>query len=122
MNEDIPIIHHRVDFWLNEWARSLRVKPADMAELDFPTRCKPFIGGGESQRADDFADEQWRHVRIANCATMDALIESLPQAQGCAIKHVYAGDCFRFPRDNLFPLLVTATNTLLIGMNARAVI
>lgn len=100
----------------------MRVKPSDEMELGFPPRIKPWIGGGESQRGEDFDEQQdlsiWQH----NCAAMNALIDSLPPAQRCAVCHIYAGDCWRFPRNNPIELLVKAGESLLLGMNARAVI
>lgn len=53
---------------------------------------------------------------------MDALISDLPPAQCCAIRHVYAGDAYRFPRDNVIELVQAAASELLRGMNARVII
>lgn len=117
---DTPDIPERVDFWLIEWARSMRASTGH--ELGFPDHCMPFISGGESQRTVDWDRDEWEKTLARNCAAMDALIASLPPAQALAIRHVYGGDCYRFPRNNLFQLLESAAATLLIGMNARGVI
>lgn len=123
MADEIPEIHPRVDFWLNLWARSCRPKASDLARLGFPDHSQPFIGGGESQRAEDWDDDEWRKTVARNCKAMDALIADLPPAQCAAVRNVYAGEnFFRYPRNNLCALLESASNILLVGMNARAVI
>ena len=91
-------------------------------ELGYPAKSKPFIGGGESQRTEAFEESQSQSIWLRNCEVMDALIDSLPPAQCCAVRHIYAGDSWRFPRDNALKLLEKAAETLLLGMNARAVI
>lgn len=117
MIAETPKIHEKVDYWLNQWARWMRVRPADEMELGFPERAKPFIGGGESRRGEEFEEDQNIEIWKYNCQTMNALIGNLPPAQQCAVGHIYAGDCWRFPRDNLFELLELAAETLLIGMH-----
>lgn len=115
--DEIPQIPDRVDFWLLAWARWMRTKPADEMELGYPSRVKPWIGGGESQRGDDWSQTEEQNILQYNCSTMNALIESLPPAQGCAVQSVYAGDEWRFPRKNRLELLETAAQSLLLGMN-----
>ena len=100
----------------------MRIKPADLMELGYPSKAKPFIGGGESRRGEEWSEDEGIKIWQRNCEVMNALIESLPPAQQCAVCHVYAGDCWRFPRDNLMTLLAKACDALLIGMNERAVI
>lgn len=114
---DLPTIHERVDFWCSEWARWMRSKPADEMELGFPPRVKPWIGGGESQRTADHEQTQYEQIWQYNCATMDKLIGDLSPAQCCAVRNIYAGDCWRFPRENRLELVEDASQLLLIGMN-----
>lgn len=120
--EGLPIIPERVDFWCTEWARWMRVKPSDEMELGYPCRVKPWIGGGESQRGEDWSESQELSVWQYNCQTMNALIESLPPAQQCAVNSVYCGDLWRFPRDNRLLLLEAASAQLMLGMNKWGVL
>lgn len=99
----------------------MRVKPSDEMELGYPARINPWIGGGESQRGDDWTETEEQNVWQYCCMTMNKLIEDLPPAQQCAVQSVYSGDAWRFPRENRFELLETASSTLLIGMNAWSV-
>lgn len=119
--DDLPQIPDRVDFWLLAWARWMRVKPADEMELGYPSRVKPWIGGGESQRGDDWAQTEEQNILQYCCMTMNKLIEDLPPTQQCAIQSIYGGDAWRFPRENRLQLVEKAAVTLLIGMNEWSV-
>lgn len=117
-----PVIAERVDYWCSQWARWMRSRPADEMELGFPPRIKPWIGGGESQRCADHeeseAESNWHYC----CVTMNKLIGDLPPSQQCAVQSVYAGDSWRFPRDNLYLLLEEAAGNLMLGMNKWGVL
>ena len=119
--ENLPEIPDRVDYWLNQWARWTRKEPS---RLGYPPRTLGLVGGGESRRTDEWEEDTGIAIWQRNCEVMEALIESLPPAQGCAIRHVYSGDewpkVFRF--HNLLKLIELAASKLLIGMNARVVI
>ncbi len=117
MIAEAPKIPERVDHWLLAWAAWMRVRPSDEMELGYPSRVKPWIGGGESQRTDDWEESEAEKIRLWCCETMNKLIKDLPLAQQCAIGHIYAGECWRFPRENKFKLLEDASQALLIGMN-----
>jgi len=118
----VPQIPERVDRALIAWAAWMHVRPADEMELGYPSRVKPWIGGGESQRGEDWSETQEQSVRVFICETMNALVESLPPAQQAAVGHIYCGDAYRFPRDNLFELMEAAAVTLMLGMNKRGVV
>ncbi len=90
--------------------------------LGFPHKCSGVTTGGEDRRTDSWLEDEELSLRLRNCEAMDALIDSLPPAQCCAVRHIYAGDIWRFPRDNMYDLIERAANTLLIGMNARAIL
>ena len=49
-----------------QWARWMRVRPSDEMELGYPARILPWIGGGESQRTEDFDEDQnlavWQRI------------------------------------------------------------
>jgi hypothetical protein len=79
------------------------------------------MSGGESRRGadvdQDFEYEAWS----VNVKALDSLIESLPPAQTCAVRHTYLGEVWRFPRDNLDQLLALAEETLEHGCEARGV-
>lgn len=119
MIAETPKIPERVDYWLNAWASWMRSEPN---RLGFPHKCSGVKTGGEDRRTDSWLEDEELSLRLRNCEAMDALIDSLPPAQCCAVRHIYAGDVWRFPRDNMYDLIERAANTLLIGMNARAIL
>jgi len=114
------LIDRRVDFWLSNWARWMRIK--GLSRLGYPGRSEPFIGGGESQRTDDWELDMQDEIWLNNCRAMDALIDGLPPSQGCAIHHVYLGASWRFPRGNVVQLVQDAAKALEIGMNDRSIL
>lgn len=109
----------RVEYWLNEWSHWYAAEPN---RLGFPHHVTGVVGGGHSRRGDEWEDEETRKTWHRNCRSMDALIESLPPSQCCAVRHVYLGEPWRFPRENQAALLEAAETALLRGMNARAVL
>lgn len=113
---DIP---ERVEYWLVNWARWCRKSPH---KLGYPSKVCLIVSGGESQRTEDWEEETYEAIWKRNCAAMDALISDLPPAQCCAIRHVYAGDVYRFPRENVIELIQKAAERLLKGMNDRVII
>lgn len=117
--ETYPGLSDRVNYWLTEWARWMR-RPEQ--KLGYPKRTLGLVGGGESQRWDDWAWEGESEAWERNCRAIDALIQDLPVAQNCAIQHLYLGTVWRFPRDNASELLNRAEAELLRGMNARAIL
>ena len=114
---DRPDIPDRVDYWLLQWGRWCRYTPD---KLGYPSKVTGIVSGGV--RNDDWEEETGQSIWRRNCATMDALISGLPPAQCCAVRHVYAGDAFRFPRENVIELIQAASVALLDGMNARVII
>ena len=114
-----PEINIRVDYWLNQWAVWYRAEPC---RLGFPHHIPGIVGGGESRRGEEWEEDETNKVWHRNCEAVDALVESLPPSQCCVVRHVYLGEVWRFPRENLMDLLETAVKTLLRGMNARAVL
>lgn len=109
----------RVEYWLGEWSRWYESEPN---RLGFPNHISGVVSDGHSRRTDEWEDEETRKTWHRNCATMDALVESLPPSQCCAVRHTYLGEAWKFPRDNLQALLDMASVTLLRGMNARVVL
>lgn len=91
-------------------------------KLGYPSKVCLIVSGGESQRTEDWEEETYEAIWKRNCAAMDALISDLPPAQCCAIRHVYAGDVYRFPRENVIELIQKAAERLLKGMNDRVII
>lgn len=116
---ETPKIPERVDYWLTEWARWMYSEPT---RLGYPHKSMGIRTGGEDRRTEDWEEDENQAIRLRNCEAMDALISDLPPAQCCAIRSIYAGDVWRFPRENQFALLERASATLLIGMNARAIL
>ena len=114
----IPQIPDRVDFWLSAWARWYRLEPN---KLGYPHKVNGLIGGGESRRTAEWEEDETEKIWHRNCQAMDALVESLPPSQCCAIRHCYLGEVWRF-KGRLLELLETASATLLRGMNARAIL
>lgn len=112
-------INHRVDYWLNQWAVWYRAEPN---RLGFPHRCMGIVGGGESRRGEEWEEDERSNIWHRNCEAMDALIESLPPSQCCIVRHVYLGEVWRSPRQTLESLLESAQESLMLGMNARAVL
>jgi hypothetical protein len=111
-----PQIPERVDYWLGQWARYMR---HDGTRHGYPTSSLGLMGGGESQRWADWADdEEWR-IWVRNVKAMDAAINDLPGSQRVAICHVYLGQVAQFPRDNLMELMEAASNNLLAAMEKR---
>lgn len=80
------------------------------------------MGGGESQRWAEWEQDQAENIMGLNCRAMDALIDSLPPSQSCAIHHVYLGSTFRFPREEPIDLVARAMPTLLKGMIERVIL
>ena len=95
---------------------------SEPVRLGYPHKCTGLKSGGEDRRTDSWLEDEEQTIRIRNCEAMDALIGDLAPAQCCAIRHIYAGDVWRFPRDNKFELIEKAASTLLIGMNDRAIL
>jgi len=108
----------RVEYWLIEWAKWVKRWKQDVG---FPHRSIGLATGGESRRGEDayidFEDEMWSR----NVKALDSLLESLPSAQVCAVRHAYLGEVWRFPRGNLGHLLALAEETLERGCEARGV-
>lgn len=116
---DLPQIHERVDYWLNQWARFMR-HPG--IRLGYPNASLIFANGGESQRWADWADDEEERIWKRSVKAMDAAINDLAPAQRIAIHHTYLGVTAQFPRDNLFELLEQAASYLLIAMHKRDIL
>lgn len=128
-----PNLDDRVNFWLIQWARFCRI---DDTDLGYPSTSSPFIGGGESQRADDWLDGETEKVWIKNCQAMNALIDDLPRIQELVIRKVYLGENLIF-RERIFEpvrhntaayldlinvILGQASQRLIPGMNDRDIL
>ena len=112
------LIDQRVDYWLIQWARWIRqYRP----NLGYPTRSPGLITGGESQRWDDYDEDSTRDAWQTNCEALDTLIADLPPSQGAAIRSVYIGEVWRFPRHNMLAQLEHAADSLIQSMDKRGV-
>lgn len=110
-------IPDRVDYWLTQWAAWHR---HDQPRLGYPSRSAVLVSGGESRRGDEWEEDETRKFWGRNCQIMEALINGLPQGQRTAVNAFYLTVGVEVP--NAEQIVATASESLLIGMNARGVI
>ena len=116
----MQIDNPNIDHHLRQWARWCRI---DDTNLGYPKRSLCFIGGGESQRWDDYIEdhEQSEFERSARC--MDAIITDLKAYEQQVLRAVYLGEhpaVLRRPR--LADILDRIADKLLSGMREKNVI
>jgi hypothetical protein len=112
------LIPDRVDYWLIQWARYCRhYRP----NLGYPSKALGLVSGGESRRGEDVDLDFAEQAQKVNCQALDALVDSLPPSQCAAVRSVYLGEVWRFPRENQIALLQAAAETLIKGMDRRGV-
>ena len=107
ISQVLPSVDERVDYWCGQWASWCR---RDDTKLGYPDKSVGFSTGGESQRWDDYAEQEEESLWVRNCLIMDALIEDLSNAQKTAIRQVYLGELVVFRFNRLFELLELASD------------
>lgn len=113
------LLPERVDHWLLQWGRYMR---HEGSRLGYPHKSLCFSTGGESQRWDNWAEDEETKGWQRNVVSMNVLINDLPPAQRLAVNHVYLGTTVKFPRDNLIDLIQMAAHSLLIGMEGKGIV
>lgn len=98
----------RLEFHLANWADYMQ-QPAH--KLGYPSRSLCFEVGGATYEVSEIMCEQ---MDINNAMTMDALIDSLPANQSCAIHHKWLHAVYRM-RDMEMAYMMALDNLMMMA-------
>ena len=106
----------RLDWFLYNWARWMRMHPTVVMGLGYPPKSKPFVGGGYSRSFDEMVEDA--DIRAAEAT--DAAIESLPAPGPHAVHVIHLGALWR-ATEPLMACYEGARGMLCIGLRARGI-
>jgi hypothetical protein len=114
--EPVRIAQHGVERCLRVWVSYMH---GDEKPEGLPAKACGGVTNYTSMDLDNIA--AYENLDTAIAEHTNAVIESLPPAQKCAVHHIYLHAFFRFPRDNVHELLENAKHALEIGLRRRGV-